>query len=224
MAVFALSRRFSRKFSKTFNLLHAQTLKKDHDLDDLEMQVVRTKPEGLDALCSKTKFSKKELQVMYRGFKQECPTGIVNEETFKEIYAHFFPQGDSSAYAHYVFNTFDQDHNGTINFEEFVKGLSVLARGTFDQKLLWAFSLYDVNGDGIITKDEMLDIVSAIYDMMGKFAEPTIDEHTAKEHVDRVFQRMDSNRDGVISIEEFMEICSKDDTVTKSMNMFDTVL
>ena len=42
----------------------------DHDLDDLEMQVVRTKPEGLDALCSKTKFSKKELQVMYRGFKQ----------------------------------------------------------------------------------------------------------------------------------------------------------
>ncbi len=24
---------------------------------------------------------------------QECPTGIVNEETFKEIYAQFFPQG-----------------------------------------------------------------------------------------------------------------------------------
>lgn len=24
---------------------------------------------------------------------QECPTGLVNEETFKEIYAQFFPQG-----------------------------------------------------------------------------------------------------------------------------------
>jgi len=24
---------------------------------------------------------------------QECPTGIVKEETFKAIYAHFFPQG-----------------------------------------------------------------------------------------------------------------------------------
>ena len=24
---------------------------------------------------------------------QECPTGIVNEDTFKEIYAQFFPQG-----------------------------------------------------------------------------------------------------------------------------------
>ena len=67
-------------------------------------------------------------------------------------------------------------------------GLSVLARGTLVEKLQWAFSLYDINGDGIITKDEMLDIISAIYDMMGRFSEPAIDEHTAKDHVDRVFE------------------------------------
>ncbi|KAK3095230.1 hypothetical protein FSP39_011905 [Pinctada imbricata] len=159
-----------------------------HDLEDAEMQVIRYKPQGLDALCRNTKFSKKELQIMYRGFKQECPSGIVNEETFKEIYAQFFPQGDSSAYAHYVFNTFDHDRNGCINFEEFVMGLSVLSRGSFQERLQWAFSLYDINGDGLITKEEMLDIVSAIYDMMGRFSEPMIDESSAREHVDRVFQ------------------------------------
>lgn len=26
-------------------------------------------------------------------FFQECPSGVVNEETFKEIYSQFFPQG-----------------------------------------------------------------------------------------------------------------------------------
>ena len=67
-------------------------------------------------------------------------------------------------------------------------GLSVLARGSLHEKLQWAFRLYDINGDGIITKEEMLDIVCAIYDMMGKLSEPCIDEHTAKDHVDRVFQ------------------------------------
>jgi Kv channel-interacting protein len=72
--------------------------------------------------------------------------------------------------------------------KEFVSGLSVLSRGTLHEKLQWAFSLYDTNGDGIITKDEMLNIVSAIYDLMGKFAEPSIDERTAIDHVDRVFQ------------------------------------
>ncbi|XP_064630263.1 Kv channel-interacting protein 1-like isoform X3 [Lineus longissimus] len=217
----------------------------DHDLDDLEMQVVRYKPEGLEQLCRNTKFSKKELQIMYRGFKQECPTGIVDEETFKEIYSQFFPQGgkftgnsDASTYAHYVFNTFDKDNNGTINFEEFVMGLSVLSRGSLHEKLQWAFDLYDINGDGIITKDEMLDIVSAIYDMMGRFAEPCVDETTARDHVDRVFQKMDLNQDGVISMDEFMDTCRRnilenekinqeanpDKSITESMAMFDTVL
>ncbi|XP_069139735.1 Kv channel-interacting protein 4-like isoform X7 [Argopecten irradians] len=198
--------------------------RKDHEFDDLEMQVVRYKPEGLDTLCRNTKFSRKELQIMYRGFKQECPTGIVNEETFKEIYAQFFPQGDSSAYAHYVFNTFDHDRNGTISFEEFVMGLSVLSRGTLQERLQWAFSLYDINGDGIITKEEMNDIVSAIYEMMGRFSEPTVDETTAREHVDRVFQKMDLNKDGVISLEEFMDTCRRDENITKGMAIFDTVL
>ena len=42
----------------------------DNELDDLDMQVVRYKPEGLDALVKNTKFTRKELQIMYRGFKQ----------------------------------------------------------------------------------------------------------------------------------------------------------
>ncbi|XP_052707205.1 Kv channel-interacting protein 4-like isoform X1 [Crassostrea angulata] len=198
---------------------------KDHDLEDLEMQVVRYKPEGLDVLCRKSKFTRKELQIMYRGFKQvECPTGIVNEETFKEIYAQFFPQGDSSAYAHYVFNTFDHDRNGSLSFEEFVMGLSVLSRGTLQERLQWAFNLYDINGDGFITKDEMTDIVSAIYEMMGRFSEPMVDENTTKEHVERVFHKMDINRDGVITFDEFMETCRRDENITKGMAIFDTVL
>lgn len=72
--------------------------------------------------------------------------------------------------------------------QEFVSGLSVLSRGNLHEKLLWTFSLYDTNGDGIVTKDEMLDIVTAIYDLMGNYAEPSIDEHTARDHVERVFQ------------------------------------
>ena len=72
--------------------------------------------------------------------------------------------------------------------QEFVTGLSVLARGTVQEKLLWAFSLYDTDGDGVITRDDLLDVVSGIYDLMGKYAEPSITPDTAQEHVDRVFQ------------------------------------
>ncbi len=67
-------------------------------------------------------------------------------------------------------------------------GLSVLARGSIQDKLRWTFSLYDINNDGIITKDELTRIIASIYDLMGKSVEPMIEESTSKEHVERVFQ------------------------------------
>ena len=72
--------------------------------------------------------------------------------------------------------------------QEFVMGLSVLARGSLHEKLHWAFTLYDINGDGVITRHEMYDIVSAVYDMMGQFAVPPVDQQSVKNHVDRVFE------------------------------------
>lgn len=67
-------------------------------------------------------------------------------------------------------------------------GLSILSRGSLDEKLRWTFSLYDINGDGKITKEEMTDIVSAVYDLMGKFVEPSIEDTTVAVKVDRIFQ------------------------------------
>ena len=98
---------------------------------------------------------------------QECPNGLVDEETFLLIYAHFFPQGDSSQYARHVFRTFDGSRRGAVTFEEFLEGLSTLARGTFDEKLRWVFELYDIKRDGVITKDELTQIILAIYEMLG---------------------------------------------------------
>lgn len=60
---------------------------------------------------------------------------------------------DATTYAHFLFNAFDSDRNGSIRFEDFVIGLSVLLRGSITEKLNWAFNLYDINKDGYITKE-----------------------------------------------------------------------
>lgn len=39
------------------------------------------------------------------------------------------------------------------SFQDFVVGLSILLRGTVQEKLKWAFNLYDINKDGYITKE-----------------------------------------------------------------------
>ncbi|XP_074143720.1 calsenilin isoform X4 [Sminthopsis crassicaudata] len=191
---------------------------------ELELSAVRHQPEGLDQLQAQTKFTKKELQSLYRGFKNECPTGLVDEETFKLIYSQFFPQGDATTYAHFLFNAFDADGNGAIHFEDFVVGLSILLRGTVHEKLKWAFNLYDINKDGYITKEEMLAIMKSIYDMMGRHTYPILREEAPLEHVERFFQKMDRNQDGVVTIEEFLETCQKDENIMSSMQLFENVI
>uniref|UniRef100_A0A3P8V8V8 Potassium voltage-gated channel interacting protein 1 n=1 Tax=Cynoglossus semilaevis TaxID=244447 RepID=A0A3P8V8V8_CYNSE len=196
--------------------LHIRTLNQceiltvnNKDDDDLEMTMVCHRPEGLDQLEALTNFSKRELQVLYRGFKNECPSGVVNEETFKQIYSQFFPQGDASTYAHYLFNAFDTTQSGSIKFEDFVTALSTLLRGSITEKLQWTFNLYDINRDGYINKEEMTGIVRAIYDMMGKYTYPALKTDAPKQHVDAFFQKMDKNRDGVVTLDEFILSCQE---------------
>ncbi len=41
----------------------------------------------------------------------------------------------------YAFDTFDANHDGTINFEEFLLAISVTSQGDLDDRLAFAFDL-----------------------------------------------------------------------------------
>ncbi|XP_033310347.1 calsenilin-like isoform X5 [Bombus bifarius] len=78
-------------------------------------------------------------------------------------------------------------------------------------------AFYDLNGDGYITRKEMLVIMSAIYEMLHN---GQIIQRMANRHVDKVFEKMDVDKDGVISQEEFMSICKNDSVIQKQLAIF----
>lgn len=63
-----------------------------------------------------------------------------------------------------------------------------MSRGTMEEKLRWTFSLYDINGDGFITREEMTDIATAVYELMGRSPETSgPDPDQIRDKVERVF-------------------------------------
>ncbi|XP_059615647.1 Kv channel-interacting protein 4-like isoform X2 [Phlebotomus argentipes] len=217
---------------RLFNYVRNTLIGTKSSADDLELEELelppRYRPESISALCQITRFNEAEIKRIYRGFKAECPSGVVREDTFKLIYSQFFMQSglaNSGPYAHYVFNTLDQDNSGIINFEDFIQTLSILSRGSLEEKLTWTFALYDINGDGYVTKEEMTDIVTAIYDMVELApSETRAIEERIKTKVDALFQKMDTNRDGVVTLDEFIDCCRNDEVISNSMTIFDAIV
>merc|ERR1711953_840600 len=180
--------------------------------------------EVLDELTQKTKFSQAELQHWYKGFLKDCPTGKLSADEFGTIYRQFFPQGDPSLFARFVFDVFDENKDGTIEFDEFIMALSVTSRGTLDDKLRWAFRLYDLDGDGLITRNEMLEIVKAIYWMVGTTVELPLEENTPEKRVARIFNLMDKDDDGYLTMGEFMEGSKKDPSIIQALSLYDGLI
>ncbi|CBY24079.1 unnamed protein product [Oikopleura dioica] len=79
-----------------------------------------------------------------------------------------FPKRRSNCFLTIRIQLFDDNGDGSIEFEEFLQALSVTSRGKLDEKLEWTFRLYDLDNDGTITRKEMTAIVEAIFSMVGE--------------------------------------------------------
>ncbi|NXJ33575.1 NCS1 protein, partial [Ciconia maguari] len=135
--------------------------------------------------------TEKEVQQWYKGFIKDCPSGQLDAAGFQKIYKQFFPFGDPTKFATFVFNVFDEN------------------------------KLYDLDNDGYITRNEMLDIVDAIYQMVGNTVELPEEENTPEKRVDRIFAMMDKNADGKLTLQEFQEGSKADPSIVQALSLYD---
>ncbi|XP_022319774.2 neurocalcin homolog [Crassostrea virginica] len=182
----------------------------------------RLKPETVADLTKQTAFTEQEIQQWYQDFIKDWPKGFLNLDEFEQMYMGFFPKGDASKFARHVFRAFDLNGDGHVDFREFLCGFSATLRGTVVQKLKWAFSIYDIDKNGFISKSEMKDIVSAIHKISGTLSENGSDQ-AIQQKIDQVFQQMDENHDERISLQEFINSASTDRSLINMLELdYDT--
>ena len=66
-----------------------------------------------------------------------------------------------------------RDKTGGITFGDFMEFLSVISKGTIKDKLMWTFTFYDVDHDGVISRDEMLKVSKAEVSDNGELSRKT---------------------------------------------------
>ncbi|NWR61104.1 GUC1A protein, partial [Bucorvus abyssinicus] len=159
-----------------------------------------------------------ECHQWYKKFMTECPSGQLTLYEFKQFFGLKNLSPSANKYVEQMFETFDFNKDGYIDFMEYVAALSLVLKGKVDQKLRWYFKLYDVDGNGCIDRGELLNIIKAI-----RAINRCNETMTAEEFTNMVFDKIDINGDGELSLEEFMEGVQKDEVLleilTRSLDL-----
>ena len=75
---------------------------------------------------------------------------------------------DSSLFVEQVFRIVDKDNSGTINFQEFLQFVAMFTTGDFDSKMELMFNIYDLDGNGELSRNEFVKMLKHLADEAGE--------------------------------------------------------
>lgn len=181
----------------------------------------RRRPQGYEdpnTLARETTFSVNEVEALYELYKRISYSitkdGLIHKEEFQ--LALFQNSNKRNLFADRIFDLFDLKRNGVIEFGEFVRSLDVFHPATpVEEKIAFAFRLYDLRGTGFIGREELKEMVLAILNE----SELLLSDDAVEEIVDQTFRQADMNGDGKIDPDEWKVFASKNPALLKNMTL-----
>lgn len=188
-------------------------------------------------LQEQTHFDQVEVSKLYDTFTSLAPGGKVDKETFKKglekLQSFGLKNIDNTPFAERLFHLLDINGDGAVDLTEFITGLSILCKGSVEEKLALSFKAYDIDGNGFISKDELALMFKSAWiagfralcashgnedlsmDDLNEFS-----EEMANLFAENAFDTLDTNGDGQLSFEEFKEFALAEPKITATLNGF----
>ncbi|KAK4646627.1 Calcineurin subunit B [Podospora pseudocomata] len=166
----------------------------------------------LDNIVQGSNFDRDEVDRLRKRFMKldKDNSGTIEREEFLSL-----PQISSNPLATRMIAIFDEDGGGDVDFQEFVSGLSAFSsKGNKEQKLRFAFKVYDIDRDGYISNGELFIVLKM---MVGN----NLKDQQLQQIVDKTIMEADLDKDGKISFEEFTKMVENTDvSMSMTLGMF----
>ncbi|KAG2373521.1 hypothetical protein C9374_006505 [Naegleria lovaniensis] len=157
------------------------------------------------------KLTQKDMKILLANFKKKSDSkGRINREQFEEVIRTTLSSSlDHQALAsvNKIFDVFDSDKTGHVDFVELSTGLSNTLYTDKKELLKFVYSLIDINNDGTVEKNELLAFFKKFYLGQAKMNGYRLSHerwHTLEQHLSFAFDRMDLDGSGAIDYEEFI--------------------
>ena len=160
--------------------------------------------ENIKALSKSSGLEEIEVVQMFDDFIKINHQGRLNQSDFKNLMSQSLPGKDISKMEKHVFRMYDSDNDGFINFEEFLCVFHIMSDGSNEHVLRKVFRVFDVNGDGRISKKELTSLVKDLYSLLKRNTSVVAPQDTL---ADDAFEEMDKDGDGQVTEDEFIQSC-----------------
>ncbi|KAJ8748524.1 hypothetical protein K2173_003423 [Erythroxylum novogranatense] len=169
------------------------------------------------ALAAQTPFSVDEVQALYELYKK-VSSSIVQDGFIRKVdlQCALFRNSKKNLFVDRMFNLFDVNCNGYIDFGEFVQSMSVFHPRTPEAvKKMHLFKLYDLGHTGYIEHEELKEMVLALLDE----SDLILSDDIVKTIVDKTFSEADTKGDGRIDQEEWGDYVARNPSLLKNMTL-----
>ena len=150
---------------------------------------------AIAAMSNVTSVEKKELMQMQKiyaeiGSRSGNPD-IITKDEFQEGLATVTITDSDKEILERLFIMLDKTGDYTINYKEFLCGISPLITGTVSEKLTFACEMSDVDATGMIKPHELAFVLKAMNSTASYFGDPVMTQEQIEQLTDEVFKEYD---------------------------------